>query len=459
MKKLLSCVLALSFCTANAGLWSNIKSKAKSTVSKVVGSVKNTAKSEITKVYNQQKTQLSNQYLVPQQISNSLQSMISETDSIVQANMNKEPVYTVAKNLYTLLLNCFSNISRTIVDIDQIKQYVDQLVSNGVQSESLQKNCEALENQISSYKNTYDTTLNSMLNQIANLKIQSLEVVNTKIQTLENQISSYKSTYDTTLNSMINQIANLKIQTNDENRLKIIEELDQLLQECRTDAVKISQNYAQTYNHINYLSDDVLKQGFFNLVNLANSIQTANTNVAALSGLKATDGGVASTVLNNVSSEVQSSSTNATVNTAVSSNISSGVQTEASSEENKLKVIEELNRLLQECRTDTIKISQNYAQIYNDINYLSDNVLTEGFSTLVNLVNSMQTASTNAAALSGLKTAGGGVVSTILNNASSEVQSSAVDIMENTAVSSNVPTGIQSSTVNTTGSVTNTGGY
>ena len=419
MKKLLSCVLALSFCTANAGLWSNIKSKAKSTVSKVVGSVKNTAKSEITKVYNQQKTQLSNQYLVPQQISNSLQSMISETDSIVQANMNKEPVYTVAKNLYTLLLNCFSNISRTIVDIDQIKQYVDQLVSNGVQSESLQKNCEALENQISSYKNTYDTTLNSM----------------------------------------INQIANLKIQTNDENRLKIIEELDQLLQECRTDAVKISQNYAQTYNHINYLSDDVLKQGFFNLVNLANSIQTANTNVAALSGLKATDGGVASTVLNNVSSEVQSSSTNATVNTAVSSNISSGVQTEASSEENKLKVIEELNRLLQECRTDTIKISQNYAQIYNDINYLSDNVLTEGFSTLVNLVNSMQTASTNAAALSGLKTAGGGVVSTILNNASSEVQSSAVDIMENTAVSSNVPTGIQSSTVNTTGSVTNTGGY
>ena len=419
MKKLLSCVLALSFCTANAGLWSNIKSKAKSTVSKVVGSVKNTAKSEITKVYNQQKTQLSNQYLVPQQISNSLQSMISETDSIVQANMNKEPVYTVAKNLYTLLLNCFSNISRTIVDIDQIKQYVDQLISNGVQSESLQKNCEALENQISSYKNTYDTTLNSM----------------------------------------INQIANLKIQTNDENRLKIIEELDQLLQECRTDAVKISQSYAQTYNHINYLSDDVLKQGFFNLVNLANSIQTANTNVAALSGLKATDGGVASTVLNNVSSEVQSSSTNATVNTAVSSNISSGVQTEASSEENKLKVIEELNRLLQECRTDTIKISQNYAQIYNDINYLSDNVLTEGFSTLVNLVNSMQTASTNAAALSGLKTAGGGVVSTILNNASSEVQSSAVDIMENTAVSSNVPTGIQSSTVNTTGSVTNTGGY
>ena len=109
----------------NSTLIKKLDDKIKAKAKQVYGVAKGVIKNEVTKVYQEQKILLSGQYLVPQQISKNLQTMISDVNAIIQNNKENQQVVTEAWNLYVLLMNCYYNISRVIVNVDLINQQID----------------------------------------------------------------------------------------------------------------------------------------------------------------------------------------------------------------------------------------------------------------------------------------------------------------------------------------------
>jgi len=265
MKKILLIGLALSFCASDAGVWSSVKTKVKSAVKSVGSSTINVAKNEASKVYQEQKAQLTNQYLGPQQVASSLQAMISEINTIRSQYGNDQQIANVVSNLFVLLTNCYYNTSRVIVNISKIGQCIEQLASSKVNTATLTTNYNTLGNLISSYKNTYDVTLNSMITRLATLKTQTSE---------------------------------------GDTRAQIIEQLNNLLSECTTDTLKVSINWETIYIYINNLQDSTLLQGFTTLVNLINFMQGASVNEITLNELKVSGTQATSNVLNHVTSEM-----------------------------------------------------------------------------------------------------------------------------------------------------------
>jgi len=160
MKKLLACVLALSFCTVDAGLISSIKN----TASKVKSKVKNS----VSKVKN--KTSAKKQTYT---WLNNVKSLVSSVRSDIQEVYNNAPnaeVQTTANNMNTVLTECEKDPFQVIIAEKSLNAYIDKQKEKNAITSQLSTNYGKLSTVIDEYNKAYDNNLTNMKNAVASIK-------------------------------------------------------------------------------------------------------------------------------------------------------------------------------------------------------------------------------------------------------------------------------------------------
>jgi hypothetical protein len=281
MKKLLVAVLAISFCTADAGLWQKFKNKIKGT------------SSQQTQQTDTVGTWISN-------VQGILSNMASDVQEVVNNVMSWE-IQNAATSLYTVINECFSDPFKIFTNKSAIDGYISTLQGK--------------------------TQSNTQTQQAQTIDVSKLL---TDYQNLSSVIASYNTTYVSNLDSILTTAKS--IQTGWAGNPEISGYANQLIslsEACRSDLTKVSSNlegikqcvsqlsgklgvshvYINTLNNgITYLQTHVdLQQRSANLTSA--SAQTTATTSSVTSKL--------STVINAVNTvkNLQNSTSNTTTGT------------------------------------------------------------------------------------------------------------------------------------------------
>lgn len=291
MKKLLVAVLAISFCTADAGLWSKIKSKIKGT------------SSQQTQQTDAIGTWISN-------VQGILSNMILDVQEISKNAVNWEIQNAVA-GLNTTLTACYSDPFKIFANQSAIDGYISTLqgkTQSGTQTQQAQTvnvsklltDYQRLSSVITSYNTTYASNLDSILTTAKNIQtgwannqdvslyagqlviaLEECKTDATKVTTYLNSIKQYVSQLSERLGASHVYISPLN------NGIAYLQTHIDLQQ--RSAALSNSSSTTSTANYMNKLNAAV------NIINTVNSLKSSIANGTASTTTRTATTGTANT--------------------------------------------------------------------------------------------------------------------------------------------------------------------
>lgn len=279
MKKILACVLALSFCTTTveAGLFSGIKNKVKNIVSKS----KNSENKEIKTWLKNLKTLISNVILDVQEISASATRIKNNTTDIT-LTANAENLKSNADGFKKILEDCKKNPFKIMNYADTMKMYVAEIrklganVSKFSTADNNPTNYGELTKVIKEYKDKYDSNLTSMKTAVAEIKAgwPDDEPTKTAAENLESKLNEYekltKVINDTEITEINKLISELSSKPGQEHKdIKIL-----------TEGVKDLKNHAKYKEQSEKMAQPFLKRVNNKLKNATKKISNAQSKLS-----------------------------------------------------------------------------------------------------------------------------------------------------------------------------------
>jgi len=252
MKKLLACILALSFCTTvNAGLISSIKNKVKNTTTKVKNKF-NKQSSEIDKWLTE--------------VQNLISKVIPNVQTVYGATTMNATILNNSYGLYSLLNVCLADPFKATSSKSEMDEYINKLKKEKITGTNRPKNNKDNKQKLfdEKKKNGYDKKFDALSSSYTKLSKKITEYNNSYIENLNKMKSAaqgiqtaYQSK-DANISSNAGSLKNLLDQCDDptavsnnlSNIQTYIKELKKKLKLSYIDDLKAGETYLKT--HVKY---------------------------------------------------------------------------------------------------------------------------------------------------------------------------------------------------------------